>query len=132
MVNQQQSYSYIQLQSSIQNQEETSDSLYDSDQRPPRIFLSSLMTPIYNVLRQRRYRNLLIGLFLFLLVYGFWPRSSDSSDTLLPWSRTASEAEWLQRSERVKRAFLHAYTSYEKHAWGYDELLPATKGHINK
>lgn len=28
----------------------------------------------------------------------------------------------LQRREKVKEAMLHAWTSYEKYAWGLDEL----------
>lgn len=28
----------------------------------------------------------------------------------------------LQRREKVKEAMLHAWTSYEKYAWGQDEL----------
>lgn len=28
----------------------------------------------------------------------------------------------LQRREKVKEAMLHAWTSYEKYAWGKDEL----------
>lgn len=28
----------------------------------------------------------------------------------------------MQRREKVKEAMLHAWTSYEKYAWGQDEL----------
>lgn len=28
----------------------------------------------------------------------------------------------IQRREKVKEAMLHAWTSYEKYAWGQDEL----------
>ncbi|XP_019442660.1 PREDICTED: mannosyl-oligosaccharide 1,2-alpha-mannosidase MNS1-like [Lupinus angustifolius] len=33
----------------------------------------------------------------------------------------------IQRREKVKDAMLHAWTSYEKYAWGMDELKPETK-----
>ncbi|EFJ24543.1 hypothetical protein SELMODRAFT_101351, partial [Selaginella moellendorffii] len=36
-----------------------------------------------------------------------------------------------QRRERVRAAMLHAWTSYEKFAWGEDELQPLTKNGVN-
>ncbi|KAI3879492.1 hypothetical protein MKW92_000869 [Papaver armeniacum] len=36
-----------------------------------------------------------------------------------------------QRREKVKDAMLHAWTSYEKYAWGQDELQPQTKNGVN-
>ncbi|KAI4380574.1 hypothetical protein MLD38_006751 [Melastoma candidum] len=35
------------------------------------------------------------------------------------------------RRQKVKEAMLHAWTSYEKYAWGYDELQPLTKNGEN-
>lgn len=35
------------------------------------------------------------------------------------------------RREKVKEAMLHAWTSYEKYAWGQDELQPQTKNGVN-
>jgi mannosidase alpha-like ER degradation enhancer 2 len=29
---------------------------------------------------------------------------------------------------RVREAFLHAWTAYEQHAWGHDQLLPLSRG----
>ncbi|KAG6575398.1 Mannosyl-oligosaccharide 1,2-alpha-mannosidase MNS2, partial [Cucurbita argyrosperma subsp. sororia] len=36
-----------------------------------------------------------------------------------------------ERREKVKEAMIHAWSSYEKYAWGQDELQPQTKGGIN-
>ncbi|KAL9157287.1 hypothetical protein ABFS82_09G133300 [Erythranthe guttata] len=33
----------------------------------------------------------------------------------------------IQRREKVKDAMIHAWSSYEKYAWGHDELQPQTK-----
>ncbi|KAL3511529.1 hypothetical protein ACH5RR_024246 [Cinchona calisaya] len=37
----------------------------------------------------------------------------------------------IQRRERVKNAMIHAWSSYEKYAWGHDELQPQTKNGID-
>lgn len=37
----------------------------------------------------------------------------------------------IERREKVKEAMLHAWNSYEKYAWGQDELQPQTKNGIN-
>lgn len=37
----------------------------------------------------------------------------------------------IQRSQKVKEAMLHAWTSYEKYAWGQDELQPQSKSGVN-
>ncbi|XXG64424.1 hypothetical protein AAC387_Pa05g2381 [Persea americana] len=37
----------------------------------------------------------------------------------------------IQRRQKVKEAMLHAWTSYEKYAWGQDELQPQTKNGVN-
>ncbi|KAI4329443.1 hypothetical protein L6164_021707 [Bauhinia variegata] len=36
-----------------------------------------------------------------------------------------------QRREKVKEAMFHAWTSYEKYAWGQDELQPQSKNGVN-
>lgn len=36
-----------------------------------------------------------------------------------------------QRQEKVKDAMLHAWTAYEKYAWGNDELQPQSKNGVN-
>ncbi|KAF7806683.1 mannosyl-oligosaccharide 1,2-alpha-mannosidase MNS1-like [Senna tora] len=37
----------------------------------------------------------------------------------------------IQRREKVKDAMLHAWTSYEKYAWGMDELQPQSSDGVN-
>ncbi|XP_031480391.1 mannosyl-oligosaccharide 1,2-alpha-mannosidase MNS1-like isoform X2 [Nymphaea colorata] len=37
----------------------------------------------------------------------------------------------MQRREKVKEAMIHAWTSYEKYAWGQDELQPQSKSGTN-
>ncbi|KAL3632152.1 mannosyl-oligosaccharide alpha-1,2-mannosidase [Castilleja foliolosa] len=37
----------------------------------------------------------------------------------------------LQRREKVKDAMIHAWSSYEKYAWGHDELQPQTKNGVD-
>lgn len=37
----------------------------------------------------------------------------------------------VARREKVKEAMLHAWTSYEKYAWGQDELQPQSKNGVN-
>ncbi|XP_024023578.1 mannosyl-oligosaccharide 1,2-alpha-mannosidase MNS1 isoform X1 [Morus notabilis] len=37
----------------------------------------------------------------------------------------------IQRREKVKEAMLHAWNSYEKYAWGQDELQPQSKSGVN-
>eukprot|EP00742_Colponemidia_sp_Colp-10_P007087 GILJ01007609.1.p1 GENE.GILJ01007609.1~~GILJ01007609.1.p1 ORF type:complete len:807 (-),score=131.86 GILJ01007609.1:274-2694(-) len=38
--------------------------------------------------------------------------------------RLNSDSLALMRREKIKSAFLHAWNSYKKHAWGHDELKP--------
>ena len=38
----------------------------------------------------------------------------------------------FQRQERVKNAFIRAYSTYEKHAYPHDELLPLSNGNQDK
>ncbi|KAH9716177.1 Mannosyl-oligosaccharide 1,2-alpha-mannosidase MNS1 [Citrus sinensis] len=37
----------------------------------------------------------------------------------------------IQRKQKVKDAMIHAWSSYEKYAWGQDELQPQTKNGVN-
>ncbi|KAM1113309.1 hypothetical protein ACFX13_046940 [Malus domestica] len=37
----------------------------------------------------------------------------------------------IQRREKVKEAMIHAWSSYEKYAWGQDELQPQSKNGVN-
>lgn len=35
----------------------------------------------------------------------------------------------VEEAAAVRRAFLHAWSGYERYAWGHDELLPLSRGH---
>ena len=35
--------------------------------------------------------------------------------------------KWLEAREEIQKAFLHAWSGYEKHAWGFDELCTLSK-----
>ncbi|KAH0704742.1 hypothetical protein KY285_019020 [Solanum tuberosum] len=48
-------------------------------------------------------------------------KNMDSPDNILD----------AQRREKVKDAMLHAWSSYEKYAWGHDELQPQTKNGVD-
>lgn len=41
--------------------------------------------------------------------------------------RYISVVDLNDRRESVREAYLHAYRSYKKHAWGHDELAPKTQ-----
>ncbi|KAF5787875.1 putative mannosyl-oligosaccharide 1,2-alpha-mannosidase [Helianthus annuus] len=43
----------------------------------------------------------------------------------------ATDPVEAQRREKVKDAMLHAWTSYEKYAWGHDELQPQSKNGVD-
>ena len=44
----------------------------------------------------------------------------------------AHDGPWAQRADAVRGAFLHAYKGYLAHAAPHDELLPLSKGHVDK
>jgi hypothetical protein len=133
MDNTQQPYSYDPLPSERSELQEEDIwetlSLPDNGQRIRTAYFSTSMISLAAIVRQKRYRTLILISCLLIILYHFRPTTTNS---FLAWNHTVTENEWLERSEKVKNAFLHAYNSYEKHAWGYDELLPATKGRINK
>lgn len=48
------------------------------------------------------------------------------------WSTTErKKKEEERRREFVKRAFVHSWTGYKKHAWGHDELTPVSNGYLD-
>lgn len=48
------------------------------------------------------------------------------------WPSSHSSPVWNERANKVKGAFMHAYRGYMQHAAGWDELLPVSKGKVNK
>ncbi|KAF9662952.1 hypothetical protein SADUNF_Sadunf18G0107700 [Salix dunnii] len=57
-----------------------------------------------------------------------WSAGLDSSNTS---KDDDDDPVSVERREKVKEAMLHAWTSYEKYAWGHDELQPQTKDGVN-
>ena len=43
--------------------------------------------------------------------------------------RLAAQPSPSAEAAAVKEAFLHAWSAYERYAWGHDELLPLSRGH---
>lgn len=37
------------------------------------------------------------------------------------------DSKWIERQEKVKEAFVHAWSGYRKYAMGYDELMPLSQ-----
>lgn len=49
-----------------------------------------------------------------------------------PPSPVVLPSVWPARANKVRDAFVHAYSGYQKHALGYDELLPIKGDAVNK
>ena len=47
-------------------------------------------------------------------------------------SNTSFESEWEHRAERVKAAFVSAFSVYERKAYPHDELRPTSNGYSDK
>lgn len=60
-------------------------------------------------------------------VENFSGKTTDASNK----NTVADDPIDIQRREKVKEAMLHAWSSYEKYAWGQDELQPQTKNGVN-
>lgn len=64
----------------------------------------------------------------------FSPLSIGSGKTITPKSSSgrgwlgSKAMDWDQRAEAVKDTFKLSFADYEKHAWGYDEYHPSSKG----
>lgn len=43
------------------------------------------------------------------------------------WSSSKDKVDWEERRQKVKDAFKLSWSSYEKHAWGFDEYQPVSK-----
>lgn len=59
-------------------------------------------------------------------------RTALPSSAILRPAVEPTTAEWANRAEQVKAAFVHTYRGYEEHAWGYDELKPVSQQSHNK
>ncbi|GAB4849953.1 mannosyl-oligosaccharide alpha-1,2-mannosidase [Ancistrocladus abbreviatus] len=114
------------------------------------------LNPAYYLKRPKRLALLLIGFVLVSLVV--WDRQTivrehevEISNLLAEVNRLQNELEEvknihgavggrkdvpddpidMERREKVKEAMLHAWTSYEKYAWGQDELQPQSRSGVN-
>ncbi|KZT07477.1 glycoside hydrolase family 47 protein [Laetiporus sulphureus 93-53] len=100
--------------------------------------LSHMLSSVLDSFKYRRVHSRHLGfaafacLVILTLYYFTLPRHDKSAvHYRSPFVSNTSREEWRQRAEQVKQAFRHAYSGYEKHAWGYDELLPLTNGSKN-
>ncbi|CAK7350221.1 unnamed protein product [Dovyalis caffra] len=56
------------------------------------------------------------------------PDEKGSSDNLPhEFQKLNTDSKWMDRQERVQKAFIHAWSGYKKYAMGYDELMPLTQ-----
>ncbi|KAL3825020.1 hypothetical protein ACJIZ3_021049 [Penstemon smallii] len=56
---------------------------------------------------------------------------SDKSNGAIRNSDVSDDPIESQRREKVKEAMIHAWSSYEKYAWGHDELQPQSKNGVD-
>lgn len=98
-------------------------------------------TTVFNILRSPLLlRNLIYGSFIILaltsLIYIASPVNlTQIIPDYLEFSETPQKdipAQWNQRAQSVKQAFLHAYNNYERYAAPHDELKPLTQGKVDK
>ncbi|XP_068665535.1 mannosyl-oligosaccharide 1,2-alpha-mannosidase MNS3 isoform X2 [Aristolochia californica] len=52
---------------------------------------------------------------------------SEFGSSILDPDKLNSISEWVSRQEKVKEAFVHAWSGYEKFAFGFDELKPLSQ-----
>nr|POE48435.1 mannosyl-oligosaccharide 1,2-alpha-mannosidase [Quercus suber] len=86
--------------------------------------------------KRRRVFAVIVTTFVLVIWWSgiFAPSSSTRSGKPKPkasstWGLTTSKAaDWDARAEAVRDAFKMSFADYEKHAWGYDEYHPASKG----
>lgn len=74
--------------------------------------------------------------YLFCLVLTVWlfgPYLVGYGRHTLPFSADPAEPEVLSaRAQMVREAYVHAYSSYKRDAWTFDELKPISGGSVNK
>lgn len=100
---------------------------------PPKRRLFSLQTlQLFYSKPVLRWLPYLFGLILTIWLFG--PYLFDYGRSTLPLSAPgAASAEVLSaRAQQVREAYIHAYTSYKRDAWTFDELLPVSGGSVNK
>lgn len=94
-------------------------------------FVSSMVAS-----RRARYVTAVAVSLCFVLLYfvtigsSYYPEPPPA--LAQPVEETTYEPFPRQRTERVKSAFVRAYTTYENHAFPHDELLPLSNGYQDK
>ncbi|XP_022853213.1 mannosyl-oligosaccharide 1,2-alpha-mannosidase MNS2-like isoform X2 [Olea europaea var. sylvestris] len=58
-------------------------------------------------------------------------KTSGKSNNAKRKSNVSDDPIDIERREKVKDAMIHAWSSYEKYAWGHDELQPQTKNGVD-
>lgn len=78
---------------------------------------------------------LALSLALWTLYHGYFdqgePLFLEHSEPVFFWPPETPEI-WADRAARVKKAFIHAYHGYERHAFPHDELCPVSNTSIDK
>ncbi|KAF2314678.1 hypothetical protein GH714_028480 [Hevea brasiliensis] len=72
-------------------------------------------------LKPMRAERLRSGAFV---LEGNWKGTTDISYEI---GRLNTDPIWLERQQKVKEAFIHAWSGYKKYAMGYDELVPLSQ-----
>lgn len=133
------------------------NTLFDSERRLPMYKDKPYFAPRRTGPRSRRRKVVYSGicLLVFLVLWYYWPGSgmwsssqnhSTPGEDLWKWMQTLedeasidgkwdeqSPADWAERREKVRDAFIVSWDGYEKHAWGMSgpsSLLIAQRGMI--
>ncbi|KAF2316697.1 hypothetical protein GH714_042038 [Hevea brasiliensis] len=53
--------------------------------------------------------------------------ANTSKESIKDGRRLNTDPIWLERQQKVKEAFIHAWSGYKKYAMGYDELVPLSQ-----
>ncbi|KAH8103847.1 glycoside hydrolase [Cristinia sonorae] len=99
----------------------------------PLLSFSSFQDP-GQVIRRISYLSILA---LVLLTVYFTSTSSPNISPALRWGPYVGESDrtklanqstvWFQRAERVRNAYIHAYSNYRRYAFPHDEIMPLSK-----
>ncbi|RFU27636.1 hypothetical protein B7463_g8711, partial [Scytalidium lignicola] len=76
----------------------------------------------------------IVTLFLFFSLFKALFFSNNAAHTIqarFPLESHAARSARLQRRDRVKAEFIHAWKGYKEHAWMYDEVMPISGGQKN-
>jgi hypothetical protein len=83
----------------------------------------------------RSVRSILLLFGVLALLYVTFRIQYEQSHFLAPndvHDAASASAIWAERANSVRKAFLHAYGEYERSAFPHDELLPLSRGWVDK